>query len=326
MANIFRRAISGGTLRKKLSSTVFKAGTKRRFTNKTFQKQLQKSSNPLLRRKLGFNKKGGTLNKHEALQSAEAFYKEAAEKKDAYSMDKFTLRKRGMTIDKEGNISKIASERMYQKMSQEEAKAEAPKGPTKEELEKQKKHEEALKQIHKWERARQNEMEEKQKKENKGALSKPEGPTVSATPGKPVQAKESKPMQMPSMAHGGMRQFQHPQRQGGRDVFSESAVIPVSTSEEVPLQEADAVAANPQPETPPEVPTKEEAGATEDNLLLQQMQEELASAPDDAIQHASDVQESTSEVPSSKPRESAGDDDASDAPAPSESGNETKPE
>ena len=225
MANTFKRAIGGQTLRKKLSGTVFKAGTKQRFTQKSFQKQLQQSTNPLLRRKLGFNK-GGTIKKHEALQTAEAFYKEATEKKDAYSLDSYLLKKAGVTVEG-GKISKIGSERMYTTMAQEELKAEAPIGPSKEELEKQKKHAQALAQMHKWERARQIDLESKQKKESKGALQDPQGPQG------PTQMKNgdegNKNMRMPTMAHGSLGQMRQA-RAGDRASFS--AAMQVSAEDD----------------------------------------------------------------------------------------------
>lgn len=203
MANTFKRAIGGQTLRKKLSGTVFKAGTKQRFTQKSFQKQLQQSTNPLLRRKLGFNK-GGTIKKHEALQTAEAFYKEAAEKKDAYSLDSYSLKKAGVKVE-DGKISKIGSERMYQTMAQEELKAEAPKGPSKEELAKEAKRKQAITQLNKWRRAREIELENKQKAESKGALDQSRGPEG---PGHPATGSEkNRNMRMPTMAHGSMGQM-----------------------------------------------------------------------------------------------------------------------
>lgn len=204
MPSAFRRAVSGQTLQKKLSGTVFKSGTRQRFSKQSFQKQLQQSSNPLLRRKLGFNK-GGTIKKHEALQTAEAFYKEAAEKKDVYKMDEYKLRKEGVKVEG-GKITKIGSEHMYQSMATEELKAEAPIGPSKEELAKEANRKRALAQLNKWRRAREIELEEKQKAQFKGALGQktgPQGPQAPVGPGhSQAGSSQSKNLHIPTMAHG----------------------------------------------------------------------------------------------------------------------------
>jgi len=202
MPNVFRRAVSGKTLQKKLSGTVFKAGTRQRFSQQSFKKQLQQSSNPLLRRKLGFNK-GGIIKKHQALQTAEAFYKEAAEKKDVYKMDEYKLRKEGVKVEG-GKITKIGSEHMYQSMATEELKAEAPIGPSKEELEKEANRKRALAQLNKWRRAREIELEEKQKAKLRGAPGQKIGPQGPAGQGGHLQTggTQQKNLHIPTMAHG----------------------------------------------------------------------------------------------------------------------------
>jgi hypothetical protein len=207
MPNVFRRAVSGKTLRHELSGTVFKAGTKRRFSEKSFQKQLQKSSSPLLRRKLGFNK-GIGIKKHQALQTAEAFYREAAEKKEAYNMDEYSLRKKGITVNKEsGKITKIGSERMYQAMAKEEQAAEADntKGPSKEQLEKEANRKRAQAQMSKWRRIREDALKEKQNALQgvSGQKTGPQGLQGPAGSGHPqAQATQPKNLHIPTMAHG----------------------------------------------------------------------------------------------------------------------------
>ncbi|MBU0598160.1 hypothetical protein KKF61_04145 [Patescibacteria group bacterium] len=111
-----------------------------------------------------YSKKNTTLSKYESKR----FFKnviQSAKQSDKLHVSEIAQKKIGIRIGRQGEVSDIGLNKIYKKAATEQITAEAPTGPTKEEIARQKRRELGLKTEHQHQRARDIEME-KRKMEN----------------------------------------------------------------------------------------------------------------------------------------------------------------
>lgn len=110
-----------------------------------------------------FAYKPGTV--HITKGTAKKFFQKvltSAEDRKDMRVSKLAAKKMGFRIGAHGELSKVGLNKMYRNTVNTEIAANQPTGPTPQEIERAKRHENMLKTIHKWERARDIEAESKQ--------------------------------------------------------------------------------------------------------------------------------------------------------------------
>jgi len=182
--------------------------TGKKVSDTAFKSFLKKDKNL---KKYAYTEKSTTLKKHDA----QKFIGQVASK--AHGHEKFKLsrfaKKMGIKVGADGKASNIGVDKIYQKTSQEELKSMEPEGPSKQQVRMEKRREEAIKTMHKRERADETkkEMDQEAKKQNNEQSQSPS----MRSPATPMQ-------------HGGTPGTQSTASNAQNDTGVQSAPLPAS--------------------------------------------------------------------------------------------------